>query len=83
MTLNKLLEKLNELISENSELGKVQVYSLEQAECQSFDSVSLMLVDKTNPTKNFPLDYNSLINDYDNFQKEQYTKAIILGWNKR
>lgn len=80
MTLNKLLEKLNELISENSELGKVQVYSLEQAECRSFDSVSLMLVDKT--TKNFPLDYNSLINDYDNFQKEQYTKAIILGWNK-
>lgn len=82
MTLDKLLEKLNKIVSENSEMGKLQVYTIEQAECRIFNSVDVMLVDKKQPTENFPLDYHTLICDYDNFKKEDYAGAIVLGWNK-
>lgn len=80
MTLNKLIEKLNTMISENSEIGELQVYSLQEAECKSFNNVNLMLVNKKSPTKNYPFDYDTLLCHYDNFKKEDYTKAIVLGW---
>ena len=81
MTLNNLLTRLNTILAENPKMGEVQVYGIEQAECRSFESVDLMLVDKNKPTSNCPLDFNSVLINFDNFQKENYVVSVVLGWD--